>query len=103
MSSFMFVFLTGRDKGRTRIYQQDRVTIGTADSCDLVLPLSAAGPTGELVRLPDILAQVKRDEDGLPQLTLKVGQEVPCAINGEPLAVVAPGETYTLHDGDTLR
>ena len=50
MSSFMFVFLTGRDKGKTRIYQQDRVTIGTADTCDLVLPVSGVNSTGALVR-----------------------------------------------------
>jgi S1-C subfamily serine protease len=103
MSSFMFVFLTGRDKGKTRIYQQDRITIGTADSCDLVLPVTGVKATGELVRLPDHIASVKRSEDGIPILTLKVGDELQFAINGEPIAVIAPGETFTLHDGDAVR
>src|SRR6185369_1974813 len=103
MSSFMFVFLTGRDKGKTRIYQQDRVTIGTADTCDLVLPVSGVSSTGELVRLPDQIASVRRGEDGVPFLTLTVGDELPFSINGESIAAVAPGETFTLHDGDTLR
>ncbi len=99
----MFVFLTGRDKGKTRIYQQDRVTVGTSDVCDLVLPVSGVSSTGELVRLPDHIASVKRGDDGLPFLTLKVGDELPFAINGEAISVIAPGETFTLHDGDTLR
>src|SRR4051812_5683492 len=103
MSSFMFVFLTGRDKGKTRIYQQDRVTIGTSDTCDLVLPVSGVNSTGALVRLPDHIASVKRGEDSVPFLTLTVGDELPFAINGETISVIAPGETFTLHDGDTLR
>lgn len=103
MSSFMFVFLTGRDKGKTRIYQQDRVTIGTSDTCDLVLPASGVAATGEPVRLPDLLASVRRSDDGPPTLTLKVGDELPFSINGEPIDAIAPGETFSLHDGDTLR
>jgi serine protease Do len=99
----MFVFLTGRDKGKTRIYQQDRVTIGTADTCDLVLPVSGVKATGELVRLPDHIASVRRGEDGTPTMTMKVGDELPFAVNGEAITVIAPGETFTLHDGDTIR
>lgn len=99
----MFVFLTGRDKGKTRIYQQDRVTIGTADTCDLVLPVSGVSVTGELVRLPDHIASVKRSEEGQPVLTLKVGDELPFALNGEPIVAIGPGETFSLNDGDTIR
>jgi len=103
MSSFMFVFLTGRDKGKTRIYQQDRVTVGPAESCDLVLPLTGVGPAGEEIMLPDIAATVKRGEDGIPFLTLKVGGELPFAINSERVVATAPGESFVLHDGDSLR
>lgn len=103
MSSFMFVFLTGRDKGKTRIYQQDRVTIGTSDVCDLVLPVAGVGATGELIRLPEVIASVKRDAEGLPILTIQVGDELPFAINGSVINTIAPGETFPLHDGDSLR
>src|SRR6185369_17294168 len=103
MSSIMFVFLTGRDKGKTRIFQQNRVTLGTSETCDLVLPASGVSSTGELVRLPDHIASVKRGEDAIPFLVLKAGDELPFALNGEAISVIAPGETFTLHDGDTLR
>jgi S1-C subfamily serine protease len=103
MSSFMFVFLTGRDKGKTRIYQQDRVTIGPSDTCDLVVPIVGMGVTAELIPLPDVIASVKRVEDGEPRLTLKVGEEVEFAINGKTIAATSPGESFPLHDGDTLR
>jgi serine protease Do len=103
MSSFMFVFLTGRDKGKTRIYQQDRITIGSSDTCDLVLPVTGVAVTGALVRLPDVIASVKRDDDGLPVLTLQVGDELQFAINGEAYPSIVPGERFPLHDGDTLR
>ena len=103
MSSFMFVFLTGRDKGKTRIYQQDRVTVGPSESCDLVLPLEAVSASGDDLELPDVVATVKRGEGGIPFLTLKVGDELPFALNSEVVPASSPGETFVLHDGDSLR
>lgn len=99
----MFVFLTGRDKGKTRIYQQDRITIGPSDTCDLVVPIAGTGVTGELIPLPDVIASVRRLDEGVPRLTLKVGEEVEFAINGTTIASTSPGESFPLHDGDTLR
>jgi hypothetical protein len=37
MSRLMFVYLSGTEKGKTRIFTQDHVTIGTSDACDLRL------------------------------------------------------------------
>lgn len=103
MSSLMFVFLTGRDKGRTRIYQQDRITIGPSDACDLVVAVPNVSAAGEPVEVPDVIATVRRLEDGVPRLTLKVGDEIEFAINGQSIAAVSPGESFPLHDGDALR
>ena len=37
MSRLMFVYLSGTEKGKTRIFTQDHVTLGTSDACDLKL------------------------------------------------------------------
>jgi S1-C subfamily serine protease len=102
MSSFMFVFLTGRDKGRTRIYHQDRVTIGTSESCDLVLSVNGARATGKLFGPQGVVAQVK-NSDGGPQLVIKCGDELPVAINGERVTCEPPATSVALYDGDSIR
>src|SRR5262249_9870366 len=53
MSRLMFVYLSGSEKGKTRIYKQDRVTLGTADSCDLKLVPNEGGelPEGVLAEV----------------------------------------------------
>jgi serine protease Do len=102
MSSFMFVFLSGRDKGKTRIYQQDKVTIGTSDSCDLVLMLNGSRSTGKLFDPPEVLAQIRRVK-GASQLVLKADDDFPVAINGERLVSAIAGDTRSIYDGDTIR
>ncbi len=94
----MFVFLSGKDKGKTRIYQQDRVTIGPAEACDLVVALNG----GSGAKLPDVLAHVVRDEDGATQLTIKAPGAVPIAINGEPVEI-SETSSRRLRDGDAIR
>src|ERR1044071_8234143 len=37
MSRLMFVYLSGTEKGKTRIFTQNHVTIGTSDTSDLKL------------------------------------------------------------------
>ena len=37
MSRLMFVYLSGTEKGKTRIFTQEHVTLGTSDACDLKL------------------------------------------------------------------
>lgn len=98
----MFVFLSGRDKGKTRIYQQDRVSIGTSDACDLVLSVNAARATGKLFDPPEVLAHVKR-VDGVCQLVLKCGDSLPVEINGERLGFEAQNTPTPLYDGDSIR
>jgi serine protease Do len=102
MSSFMFVFLSGRDKGKTRIYQQDRVTIGTSDACDLVLTLNGSRTTGKLFDPPEVLAHVRRVKDAT-QFVLKAGDGFPVSINGDRVLNELTGEPRSLYDGDTLR
>src|ERR1051325_10215625 len=80
MSSLMFVFLSGRDKGKTRIYQQDRVSIGTSDACDLVVSFNGARATGKLFAPPEVLAHVKRVKESC-QLVVKCGDDAPVAVN----------------------
>jgi S1-C subfamily serine protease len=102
MSSFMFVFLSGRDKGKTRIYQQDRVSIGTSDSCDLVLALNGSRSTGKLFDPPEVLAHVRRVR-GASQFVVKAGDDFPVAINGERVLSSLTGESRSIYDGDTIR
>ena len=60
MSRLMFVYLSGSEKGKTRIYNQDRVTIGTSDACDLKLVAEEGGSLPE-----GLLAEVYGfDDDG---------------------------------------
>lgn len=98
----MFVFLSGRDKGKTRIYQQDRVTIGTTDACDLVLSLTGSRSTGKLFDPPEVLAHVKRARDA-NQLVIKCGPEFPIAVNNDRVTPGFPGEAVALYDGDSIR
>ena len=57
MSRLMFVYLSGTEKGKTRIFTQDHVTLGTSDACDLKLVPEGGGS------LPDgVLADVYDDE-----------------------------------------
>src|SRR5688500_15407768 len=102
MSSLMFVFLSGRDKGKTRIYQQDRVSIGTSDACDLVLNVNGARTTGKLFEPPEVLAHVKR-VDGVCQLILKCGDSLPVEINGERIRPEPQTVATPLYDGDSIR
>jgi serine protease Do len=98
----MFVFLSGRDKGKTRIYQQDRVTIGTSDACDLVLTLNGSRNTGKLFETPEVLAQIRRVK-GASQLVVKAGDDYPVALNGERVMSALAGEARSIYDGDTIR
>jgi len=92
----MFVYLSGSEKGKTRIFTQDHVTVGTSDASDLKLVPEEGGalPSG-------VLADIY-NEDNLfhlvPQPDLN-GTEI--TVNGEPLLADAPAG-HVLHDGDTL-
>src|SRR5712692_301634 len=97
MSRLMFVYLSGTEKGKTRIFTQDHVTLGTSDACDLKLVPEEGGS------LPDgVLADIY-DYDNTFHLVSHVEQNhFEITINGEELAKDQTGAGYTLHDGDAI-
>src|SRR4051812_21469098 len=97
MSRLMFVYLSGSEKGKTRIFTQDRVTVGTSDASDLKLVPEEGGalPSG-------VLADIYNDNNIfhlVPQPELN-GTEI--TVNGEPLTDNGGAAGHVLHDGDTL-
>lgn len=97
MSRLMFVYLSGTEKGKTRIFTQDHVTLGASDACDLRLVPEEGGS------LPDgVLADVY-DDDGAYHLVPRLDQgEFPITINGEALGPDETGAGHSLRDGDTI-
>jgi S1-C subfamily serine protease len=101
MNRLMFVYLSGSEKGKTRIYTQDRVTLGTADSCDLKLVAE------EGASLPEgVLAEVY-DDDGIYHLVPRPGLNgLRIVVNGESVTALdgeASPPGHQLHDGDTIQ
>ena len=91
----MFVYLSGTEKGKTRIFTQDRVTIGTSDGCDLTLVPEEGGV------LPDgVLADIF-NEDSTFHLLPRSENHFELTVNGEAVDADAAGG-HPLHDGDTL-
>ena len=76
----MFVYLSGSEKGKTRIFTQDHVTIGTSDTSDLKLVPEEGGelPAG-------VLADIYNDDNlfHLVPHADRNGTEI--TVNGEPL------------------
>src|SRR4029450_6987757 len=97
MSRLMFVYLSGSEKGKTRIFKQDHVTLGTSDTCDLKLVPEDGGS------LPDgVLADVY-DDDNTCHLVPHTNQDhFDITINGEELGVDETGAGHVLRDGDTI-
>jgi serine protease Do len=91
----MFVYLSGTEKGKTRIFTQDRVTIGTSDACDLKLVPEEGGVLPEGV-LADIF-----DEDSTFHLLPRSENHFELTVNGDPIDADAAGG-HPLRDGDTL-
>src|SRR6185503_16312359 len=98
MSRLMFVYLSGSEKGKTRIFTQDQVTLGTSDACDLKLVPEEGG------ELPDgILADVYDDENVFHLVPRSDQDHFPITINGENLRRDETGAGYSLGDGDTIQ
>lgn len=97
MSRLMFVYLSGTEKGKTRIFTQDHVTLGTSDACDLRLVPEEGGSLPEGV-LADIY-----DDGGAFHFVQRIDQsEFPITINGEATEADETGAGHSLRDGDTL-
>jgi serine protease Do len=97
MSRLMFVYLSGTEKGKTRIFTQEHVTLGTSDACDLKLVPEDGGSLPE-----GVLADVYDDENTF-HLVPHVGtNNFEITINGEELGSDETGAGHTLRDGDTI-
>jgi hypothetical protein len=93
----MFVYLSGSEKGKTRIFTQDQVTLGTTETCDLRIVPEEGGALPE-----GVLADVYND-DGVYHLMPREAADAPTIkINGEAVKSDGDAAGYTLHDGDTL-
>src|SRR2546426_5048566 len=97
MSRLMFVYLSGTEKGKTRIFTQERVTIGTSDASDLKLVPEEGGS------LPDgVLADIYDDESTFHFVPHLEQNDFEITINGSHLGNDQTGAGHTLHDGDTI-
>jgi len=97
----MFVYLSGSEKGKTRIYKQEHVTLGTADSCDLKLVPEDGGALPE-----GVLAEVY-DDDGIFHLVPGESlDQLAITVNGEVVGnggTSLPVQGHELSDGDTIQ
>ena len=98
MSRLMFVYLSGPEKGKTRIFKQDTVTIGTSEAFDLTLVPEEGGSLPE-----GLVAEIYCDErvESMYLIPRYKPDFLELTINGE----VAPEPTasgYELDDGDTI-
>lgn len=93
----MFVYLSGTEKGKTRIFTQDHVTLGTSDACDLKLVPE------DVASLPDgVLADVYDDENTFHLVPHLGKNSFEITINGEALGINDTGAGHALRDGDTV-
>lgn len=97
MSRLMFVYLSGTEKGKTRIFTQEHVTMGTSDACDLKLVPEEGGS------LPDgVLADIYDDESTFHFVPHLEQNHFEISINGEHLGNDQSGAGQTLRDGDVI-
>ncbi|MBI3651383.1 MAG: trypsin-like peptidase domain-containing protein [Acidobacteria bacterium] len=96
MTRLMFVYLSGTEKGKTRIFKQEHVTIGSDEHFDLMLVPEEGGslPAG-------LIADIYSEDDGTLTLMPRYKSDfLEFNINGEVPEDSPTG--YELRDGDTL-
>jgi serine protease Do len=93
----MFVYLSGSEKGKTRIFTQPHVTIGTSDVADLKLVPEEGGalPNG-------VLADLYDDDNLFHVVPHGEHQGLEITVNGEALQPDEAGIGRVVRDGDTL-
>src|SRR5262249_34451864 len=97
MSRLMFVYLSGAEKGKTRIFTHDHVTVGTSETSDLLLSPEEGG------KLPDGVVADLYSQDGVYRLVPRdLAPDFDIAVNGALLSANGSAAGYNLHDGDTL-
>ncbi|HSE97850.1 MAG TPA: trypsin-like peptidase domain-containing protein [Blastocatellia bacterium] len=94
----MFVYLSGSEKGKTRIFTQNRVTIGTSETCDLKLVPEEGGTLPE-----GVLADIYDDGGAYHLAPERACAGIEIRVNGEEVNgdLSAPG--YALQDGDSIQ
>jgi S1-C subfamily serine protease len=94
----MFVYLSGIEKGKTRIFTKTHVTVGTSEDSDLKLAPEEGG------KLPDgVVADLYSEVDGSYHLAPRnLSPDFDIAVNGALLSANGSGADYALRDGDTL-
>jgi S1-C subfamily serine protease len=97
MSRLMFVYLSGSEKGKTRIFTQNHVTIGTSDTSDLKLVPEDGNALPE-----GVLADVYDDEGAFHLGLRSEAGDLTVSVNGDEVPVVESPAGYALTDGDTL-
>ena len=93
----MFVYLSGTEKGKTRIFTQDHVTIGTSEACDLKLVPEEGGTLPE-----GVLADIYDDENVFHLVSRIASDDSQITVNGQALNQDESGAGHQLHDGDTI-
>ncbi|MEK6284374.1 MAG: trypsin-like peptidase domain-containing protein [Acidobacteriota bacterium] len=97
MSRLMFVYLSGSEKGKTRIFTQEHVTLGTSDACDVKLVPEEGGSLPE-----GVIADIYDDENTFHLVPHIEKNHFEITINGEELGADETAAGYTLHDGDAI-
>lgn len=97
MSRLMFVYLSGSEKGKTRIFAQNPVSIGASDGCDLKLVPEEGGSLPE-----NALAQIYDDEGVFHLVPNQDQDEIEIRVNGEEVNGHHEAAGFELHDGDTI-
>jgi S1-C subfamily serine protease len=93
----MFVYLSGPEKGKTRIFTQSRVALGTSDSSDLKLVPEEGGTLPE-----GVLAEVYDDDGFFHLVTRPETDHLLITVNGEQIDTDASPAGFKLNDGDTV-
>ena len=97
MSRLMIVYLSGSEKGKTRIFTQNHITIGTSESSDFKLVPEEGGS------LPDgVLADVYEDDGALHLVLRPEANHLPITVNGDEVPAEEEPAGYPLRDGDTV-
>ena len=97
MSRLMFVHLSGTEKGKTRIFKQNHVTVGTSDTFDLTIVPEEGGTLHDGL-IADLYCQDNEPINLVPRYKQDF---LEISINGElPEEDAAAG--IELRDGDTI-
>ncbi|KAF0250322.1 MAG: hypothetical protein FD167_263, partial [bacterium] len=97
MASLMLVSLSGKEKGKTYIFDKETVSIGTDKDCDLLIPRGESNEEVENFIAAEILCQ----SSGF-QLTQHDNKKCSISINDNSISQIPSDSKVELQDGDLL-